>query len=119
MKAYHLIGSLGRCVRDSRRGHGSGIRSVLGAAAVLLIGIASVSVAAAEAVSGAEAQGAGVAPGAGVGSPSQPALPRQFVFNLPDGCRRVVHNGNSCFYGNGIYYCPVFCQGTTIYEASR
>ena len=130
MKTYHLIQSSGRWVCGSRPACGTGVLFVLCAGAVLLIGVTSVLAARGggyggyggarvEApgvgVPGAGARGVGVAPGVGVGSPGYGALPNGYVRTVPAGYTTVVYNGSTCYYANGVNYCPVFYQGTTVY----
>lgn len=63
----------------------------------------------------ASARGAGVAPGVGVGAPGAGALPRGYVASVPANWTRAYYGGYWCAYANGIYYRPIYYQGTVVY----
>jgi hypothetical protein len=76
---------------------------------------AAAAPAAAASVAAAGARGAGVAPGVGVGSPGAGVLPRGYVSTVPTGWTKAYYGGYWCAYANGLYYRPIYYQGTVIY----
>ena len=64
---------------------------------------------------GAGARGAGVAPGAGVGAPGRGVLPHGYVYTVPAGYTDVYYEGYWCAYVNGVYYRPVYYEGSIVY----
>jgi len=136
MKTFRLIKFLDRRAGDLRPGPGTGVLFVLCAGAILLFGVTNELAARGGAWGGyggarveapgigvagegAGARGVGVAPGVGVGSPGNGALPNGYVRTVPAGYTTVVYNGSTCYFVNGVYYCPVFYQGTTVYVATQ
>lgn len=45
----------------------------------------------------------------------RPALPAGYYYNVPYGYSTVYYRGYNCYYASGVYYRPVFYQGTTVY----
>jgi hypothetical protein len=64
---------------------------------------------------GVGARGAGVAPGAGVGAPGAGVLPKGYVRVVPTGYTTVYYGGYWCAYVDGVYYRPVYYEGTIVY----
>jgi len=66
-------------------------------------------------VAGVGAKGAGVAPGVGVGAPGVGVLPHGYYAKVPIGWTKVYYGGYWCAYAGGVYYRPVYYQGTVVY----
>lgn len=63
----------------------------------------------------ASRRGVAVAGNNGVAVATRPALPRGYISTVPVGASTFVYGGYNCYFVGGLYYRPVFYQGTTVY----